>query len=205
MTRTSSAEKKSREKWCLRTRLGSWKPFSNGEKRAENGSETVNQVHLQDQGSFTPPFCPQGLALPQYSILFTDTLKGREVWVKIHSLAVKPGRYHIQWVQDTLLDQGSRLLLPLQCMPEVLQGWEALTGAPAMQNKNCTRRWSSSINPFVLFWVISEENRVAELSVLHHPNLSKSPVQWRLQEFYHCHFSGAAALKAERLLTRWLR
>lgn len=81
MTRTSSVEKKSWEKWCLRNRLGSWKP-SDGEKRAENGSETVNQVHLQDQGGFTPPLCPQGLALPQHCIMFTDTMKGREVWWK---------------------------------------------------------------------------------------------------------------------------
>lgn len=56
--------------------------------------------------------------------------------------------------------------------------------------------------PFVLFWMLSEENRVAELFVFHHSKLSKSPVQWRLQEFYHCHFSRAAALKVERLLTR---
>lgn len=73
--------------------------------------------------------------------------------VKIHYLAVKYGRCHIQWVQDILLDQGPRLFLPLQCMPEALQGWETLTGTPEMQNRNCARRWSSSIHPFILFWM----------------------------------------------------
>lgn len=40
-----------------------------------------------------------------------------------------PGRCHIQWVQDTFLHQGSEPFLPLQCVPAVLQGWEALTAS----------------------------------------------------------------------------
>lgn len=45
---------------------------------------------------------------------------------------------------------GIQAFFPLQCKPEVLQGWEALTGAPAMQSKNCARRRCSSINPFCI-------------------------------------------------------
>lgn len=70
--------------------------------------------------------------------------------VKIHCLAVKRGRCHVQLVQDAPLDQGPRLFLPLQCVPEVLQGWGALTGAPEMWNKSHARRWSSSISPLCI-------------------------------------------------------
>lgn len=138
-------EKKSWEKWCLRTRLGSWKP-SDGEKRAEKGSETVNQVHLQDQGGFTPPFCPQGLVLPVYFIMSTDTLKGREVWVKIQCLAVKPGRCHIQRVQDTP-GSGIQAFFASPVRTRSAAGMRGSDKNPAMQNKNRARRRSSSINP----------------------------------------------------------
>lgn len=56
-----------------------------------------------------------GTSLPEHCIVFTDTLKGKEVGVQIHCLAVNPGRCHIQQMQDTLLDQRSRLFFCLSC------------------------------------------------------------------------------------------
>lgn len=110
----------------VRTASRSWKT-SDGKKRAENGSNTVNKVHPWGQDSFTSPFGAQGRILLQHSALFCTLTPQRHrgfgeviiwVWSCETSHAASAG-----------CCSGLGLLLPLQCMPAVLQWGEALTAS----------------------------------------------------------------------------
>lgn len=156
---------------CVRTVSGSWK-ISYGKKRAQNGSDTVSQVHLRwrwfQSFFWSLGTCPPA---PLHLVLQTGTLKGIEVLVKSHDLGPILG--DVTFIGCRTLS-GSEI--------------RAFFASPMCASSAVGLRGSDRFMQVKESLCQATQNLCKEAVQLFHLKLSKSPVPWRLQDFYCCHF-----------------